>query len=286
MLLTRNKRKFADVLSSKNKRIFDILKDAFAKELGDKNVESAFNIFRKVVALGNYKKNGTSVGKAEIALAMFFGDCRLSDTHGDILLDDAAVEVKGSGASFTNRTTLYKDIKDMWYSNVIKLTNENLPLVGLEKPRDVWNNKQLGIKDLDITSIDLNDQLNTVVDNIRKMRTEKTKSAFNVIMFKVLFGALFRSYALGRVAKKKPGETNGGFDKMIILSTKDNVKNASTESELLNTKIVEIVPNKGKNWYEDGLKILDRLYHDGINVQFRDTFGQGGGFVAFERREA
>lgn len=61
------------------------------------------------MSAGNYQKNGAAVGKTELALAMFFSDCKLPDKHGDIQLavkdGNRAIEIKGSAAVITNRIT-------------------------------------------------------------------------------------------------------------------------------------------------------------------------------------
>lgn len=74
------------------------------------NMKKIIEVFRKVVNQGGYSKNNAQVGKGEIALAMFFGDCRLPSGKGDIEIQTEEgwkkVEVKGNDAGITERTTI------------------------------------------------------------------------------------------------------------------------------------------------------------------------------------
>lgn len=81
MVLERKKRKFSNYMDdirngSGNNTLKKILDDMFAKEFKDpERKNEALEIFRKMVAAKDYLKNGSAVGKSEIAFAMFFGDC-------------------------------------------------------------------------------------------------------------------------------------------------------------------------------------------------------------------
>ena len=91
-----------------------VMDKIFSKEFGD-NIEKAYDIFRKIVELDNYKKLDANIGKAEIAFAMFFGDCRLAEKKGDIEFTKGGtnVEVKGLTGGISDRTPLLKEIRDL-----------------------------------------------------------------------------------------------------------------------------------------------------------------------------
>ena len=61
------------------------------------------DLFQKILNMNQYKKSGGAVGKAEIAMAMFFNDCRLAKGKGDIEIAGTPVEVKGEGGAITMR---------------------------------------------------------------------------------------------------------------------------------------------------------------------------------------
>lgn len=99
----------------------DILKETIKTSMPKCNAEMVMDIFRKIVNQGGYSKNNSSVGKGEIALAMFFGDCSLPKTKGDIEMtsfdgeSSKKVEVKGADAGITDRGELQYDVKGMTY---------------------------------------------------------------------------------------------------------------------------------------------------------------------------
>ena len=124
-VLTRNSRKLAPLLA-KNGTFLGCLKSQLK---GDKDAESIFTYFRKVVGMNNYKKHGGEVGKAEIALALFFGDCRLPDDNGDVVMEmkngERKIEVKGSKAAITERTFLYRDLLNLKWKSLSKQVSQN-----------------------------------------------------------------------------------------------------------------------------------------------------------------
>lgn len=101
--------------------------------------------------------------------------------------------------------------------------------------------------------------------------------------FTLLFGALFLSYANGTMETRKNGVKvlKGGFDKMMFVNTgnKDDAQKSNTVSPILTTPLVIIEPNKSAdNWYNEGIRIMNELLDQNLDVEFGDTFGQGGGF--------
>ena len=130
----------------------------------------------------------------------------------------------------------------------------------------MWNTLNLG--SVNIRTSDLGQTLNDIMRD-PKLKDEK----FLGLKFKVLFGALLRSYFNGRQSKN--GNVTGGFDMMLILDTDDEAKNASDDSPILNKPFVKIQP-EGDNWYRDGAAKLKYLYNHNINVTFLDAHAEGG----------
>lgn len=91
MILTRNSRKFATIIQEMKRddaTLGDAIHTAFSQTHFKDKEDQVMNIFREVVSRDNYKKNSTAMGKAEIAMALFFGDCTIPDDHGDIQFND------------------------------------------------------------------------------------------------------------------------------------------------------------------------------------------------------
>ena len=125
MLETRKGRKLAPKLRTGitydlGKILSDSIK-ATNKNGGDLDINQTIEIFRKIVNQGGYSKNNAQVGKGEIALAMFFGDCSLPNKKGDISMNGKNVEVKGNSAGITERTTIQGEILNMQYSEALNL---------------------------------------------------------------------------------------------------------------------------------------------------------------------
>lgn len=76
-------------------RVFKDKDETFKNKISD--------LFQKILNMNQYKKSGGAVGKAEIAMAMFFRDCRLAKGKGDIEIAGVPVEVKGEGGAITMR---------------------------------------------------------------------------------------------------------------------------------------------------------------------------------------
>lgn len=269
MVLERNARHFAKIIDNPNTTIKSALDDTFRKKFGERT-EEAWRLFRKIVRAGNYKKNGAEVGKSEIALALFFGDCQLPRKKGDILLTvnnvGKAIEMKGTNAVITNRTILYKDLKGMSYADIA-----SAKFSGELSDATIW--KTLELDKIDVTSGSIGQELDGVLRKLDKIAPKGVD--VRPIKFKVLFGALLRSYFTGRTSKT--GNTSGGFDMMLIMDTNDEVKNDSSESPILNKPLIKVEMNKSNtNWYREGARILKDLKGQGINVTFLDAHAEGG----------
>ena len=114
MIVGRSTRKIAPLLRKKGAEELsfgEFLKPIF-------KTQEELDIFERVVNQPGYKKaGGGDVGKAEIALAMFFGDCRLPSDKGDIRLGRENIEVKGQGGTIGLRSGMKEWISyqyDSW----------------------------------------------------------------------------------------------------------------------------------------------------------------------------
>lgn len=124
ILLTRQKRRISSFLAKcetgedAEQIIKGQLLETIKKAVGTKEgqiqsggnkqdkVKAVADILLKVMKANWYEKNGGKIGKGEIALAMFFGDCHLADQEGDLEIGTSGsnkVEVKGNEAVITQR---------------------------------------------------------------------------------------------------------------------------------------------------------------------------------------
>lgn len=83
----------------------NVIEEVF-KRRGKGYREKISDIFLKIIgSMNGYKKNGGTIGKGEIALALFFKDCQLARNKGDleIIGSDTNIEIKGEGGAITQR---------------------------------------------------------------------------------------------------------------------------------------------------------------------------------------
>lgn len=199
MLLSRDKRKFSDYIG-RNMKLGTIINSVF-----DKFGEPAREIFRKIVSAGNYQKNGAQVGKAELALAMFFCDCKLPNKKGDIQLTgvkkNGFIEIKGSSAVITARMTKSKRFNptnQRWgdLSSFIKSIPETV--IEQETVQD-WLSRKEPPKGEELS------QMLEAIDNAFKIANKNEQWAkenrINALKFAALFGALFRTYSSLQISK-------------------------------------------------------------------------------------
>lgn len=272
MIISRKSRKLTKVID-KNGTIRQVLANLF-KTFG----KEGERIFRKIVSAGNYQKNGAAVGKTELALAMFFSDCKLPDKHGDIQLavkdGSRAIEIKGSAAVITNRITRSNrfEIGTSWkqYGSHIKnISKDIVSEINLSEVNPT-DKKKMGEA--------LQRRLALIDDKLSKEHKEVPEESWTALKFAMLFGALFRAYA--QITTNKKGDPNGGFDEMWIFNTEDDLGN-NKESALLDSRLVKIQANESTFWYNDGIRILNSLKNQGIDVQFQSAHDSGqGGFKA------
>lgn len=113
MIVGRTTRKIAPLLRKKGAEELsfgEFLKPIF-------KTQEELDIFERVVNQPGYKKaGGGDVGKAEIALAMFFGDCCLPSDKGDIRLGKENIEVKGQGGTIGLRSGMKEWISHQYDS--------------------------------------------------------------------------------------------------------------------------------------------------------------------------
>lgn len=252
-------------------------------------------IFRKIVTQDKYTKNNAAVGKVEIALAMFFKNCRLADDKGDILLNGVPVEIKGSQGIITERVErknydhLYgisqKDL-NVYFSDVLGDLPKIKSIVGKRKPQEHigiiadLSGKKIKPDQLDAidnpTEIDGGDELGDegedeeILQNEagkpKKKQREKPPVNLDVAkQFLILFCALVRMYFAGKVCKDGKGY-------MLIFTTEDDlgidISTALEDSKLLNSRIVKVKPDLKSNWIDDGVAILKQLQAQGMTVSF------------------
>ena len=209
---------------------------------------------------------------------MFFSDCKLPDKHGDIQLEvkdgNKAIEIKGSGAVITTRITRSNrfEIGTSWkqYGSYIKdITDDIISELKLNEINTA-EKKKMGEA--------LQNRLVLIDDRISKQHKGLSEEAWTSLKFAVLFGAMFRSYA--QITTNKKGEPTGGFDEMWIFNTDDDLGN-NKESALLDSKLVKVYAKSSPNWYDDGIRVLNSLKKQGIDVQFQSAHDSGqGGFKA------
>ena len=267
MLFSRGKRSLQDYLgdigSKKGLTLRQLIDSAFTQFVEDQGetpkytMDDIMEIFRKLVTANNYSKNNKAVGKAEIALTMFFGDCNLPTDKGDILIGQnknskgVKVEVKGNNGIITERVQLINNFKIL----------KNHVWNGLEasgpKAQELLNN---------VSGMDYEDV-------IAHLQTVKLKEKdLDAALFPILFGALFNQYtSLERI------------NMFLIFNTDDNLGVGTDASKMLNAKIGKISVPKGRDWYKNGISILKSLQSQNIRVQFGTAHdsNQGGFKVKF-----
>jgi hypothetical protein len=98
ILLTRENRRVADFLSkcedgkqaakTIEESLLGVIKNAVgkAKNKIHSDKDEVAKVLWKIMKANWYEKNGGKIGKGEIALAMFFGDCHLADEEGDLVI--------------------------------------------------------------------------------------------------------------------------------------------------------------------------------------------------------
>lgn len=75
---------------------------------------------------------------------------------------------------------------------------------------------------------------------------------------------------------------------MMFVNTgnSDDAKKSNDDSPILTTPLVIIEPNKSAdNWYNEGIRIMNDLLEQNLNIEFGDTYGQGGGFKVVRSSE-
>ena len=267
MIFSRKQRSLQDYLGNiggkKGITLRQLIDGAFAQFVEDQGetprytMDDIMEIFRKLVTANNYSKNNKAVGKAEIALTMFFGDCNLPTDKGDILIGQnknskgVKVEVKGNTGIITERVQLINNFR------ILK--------------NHVWNG-------LEASGPKAQELLNEVKgmkyeDVIAYLQTVKLKEKeLDDALFPILFGALFNQYT-----------SLEGINMFLIFNTDDNLGTSADDSKMLSAKIGKISVPKGRDWYKNGISVLNSLQSQNIRVQFGTAHdsNQGGFKVKF-----
>lgn len=192
MILTRKNRNFASLITKKNVTLGEAITLAFKDVSKDdpSRVEKVLQIFEEIVKRDSYTKGigQTNVGKAEIALAMFFGDCKLPE-HGDIQMGNKLIEVKGAGGTITPRMgqrswlAYGTDKSASWkkYSDRVKNKNEVNSLL-----------TQVGVNPDELEFSNISDVIAKIEKAKRKQKSMVGK--LESLKFAVIFAIMFNNY--------------------------------------------------------------------------------------------
>ena len=267
MILSRKDRNFSDYIG-KNMKLGTIIDRVF-HDFGD----GAREVFRKIVSAGNYQKNGSAVGKAELALAMFFSDCKLPRKKGDIQIEAGGkgkfIEVKGASAVITSRMTkserFPKNGNTMeWSSCSPSLKSVPASVIKALKPQINAATPPTGEG--------LFNCLATIDNEFKKLNKGDNwgVKAADALKFAFLFGALFRTYSSLTLTKKN--DLKSGFNEMWIFNTNDDL--GDSKSNLLDATVIKVVPNQNASWYDDGIRILNLLLQKKVDVTYANAHGE------------
>lgn len=136
-------------------KVFQKKNETFRNKISD--------LFQKILNMNQYKKSGGAVGKAEIAMALFFKDCRLAQNKGDIEIAGRPIEVKGEGGAITMRLPKDSFPVEMFPGSYHVCRNiHQTPPKGFSD-NEIW--ETLGLGKIDVTK---QEQLKKVMDFIDK----------------------------------------------------------------------------------------------------------------------
>ena len=208
-----------------------------------------------------------------------------------------SIEMKGAGAIISNRIQGHKDLWGAYRKKFNGAKDNTLPP---ELQDDmIWNSvlkkSNIKINDLKLCSDTINQFLEKLeqeylpgkkprtisevagdknsMDSDTPKKTTPTKKidpvAFKKLEWKIMFGALMRSYLLK-------------IDTMLIINTADNLGADLEDSTVMNYPIISLERGTD-NWYKDGLRILQYLESKNLTIGLggRDNSGQSGFKVTF-----
>lgn len=136
-------------------KVFQKKSETFRNKISD--------LFQKILNMNQFKKSGGAVGKAEIAMALFFKDCRLAQNKGDIEIAGRPIEVKGEGGAITMRLP-----KDSFPVEMFPGSYHVVKNIHQTPPPDFSDGKvweTLGLGNIDVTK---QEQLKKIMDFIDK----------------------------------------------------------------------------------------------------------------------
>lgn len=136
-------------------KVFKDKDDSFRDKISD--------LFQKILNMNQYKKSGGAVGKAEIAMALFFKDCRLAQNKGDIEIAGRPIEVKGEGGAITMRLPKDSFPLEMFPGSYHVVKNIHQTPPNDFSDANVW--ETLGLENIDVTK---QEQLKKTMDFIDK----------------------------------------------------------------------------------------------------------------------
>lgn len=136
-------------------KVFQKKSETFRNKISD--------LFQKILNMNQFKKSGGAVGKAEIAMALFFKDCKLAKNKGDIEIAGRPIEVKGEGGAITMRLP-----KDSFPLEMFPGSYHVVKNIHQTPPPDFSDGKvweTLGLGNIDVTK---QEQLKKIMDFIDK----------------------------------------------------------------------------------------------------------------------
>ena len=236
------------------------IRESLSQQLSKKKIDinSLLRAFSNITQLDNFSKNGTRVGKGEVAIALFFGDAFLPSDEGDIELSSLGgkYELKINGGSISRRlaTTFFPNGLFGKSGNWKKFRNISIPdhLIKFVE-NEIHKNK--------ISATD-DKKLKQLLDDIELEASKSSWSGVNddvvnALKFRTLFSATFSSYP-------QPYET------MVILNTS---KEYGIDSPLFNEVPTKLKQIDSSNWWKNGNSVLDNLPSK-IQINFATISGK------------
>ena len=113
-----------------------------------------------------------------------------------------------------------------------------------------------------------------LVEEARGAKPKRNYKMIDAVKFAIMFGCLFRRYFDGKVnGIGKDGKRLSSDGIMLILDTMDDlgadISQGGTDlSNFLNANIIKVFPIYSKNWYDDGIRVMQYLKQNNINVAF------------------
>lgn len=239
------------------------LGQAFYNKLKKPTAEAIIRCFDAITGMSNFKKNGTDIGKGEVAVALFFKDCKLASDEGDIDMSGEKYEIKGDSGSITARLPTGKFPQGMFNGlNTKDVANfTDIPIPPKELKKWIPTKMPKSIDDVDeiLKNISGMDDTGKVIGWNNKDTTSSGNDSMwkRVLKFRVLFSWAFCNY---------PQQ----YNLIIGLNTSKNSR------DLFTTPLLKIPgpSSYSGNWYDTGCKTLELLASKNISVGFHTISGK------------